>query len=171
MLMPSGMLCNAMAIANDIPSFKLWVVAIKVAIPSGILCKIIASIDITPTLYKLSVVGTSLSIIIEIIIPRTTKIKHINITGISLKFLVNRLLASGIRSVNDIHNITPDAKDKEPVIMEFLFLIFMKIKTVPNKVEKPANKVKIKGINFTIKIYEKKNIKMFFLNTIVLNVL
>lgn len=51
-VIPSGMLWNAIARDRDIPK-DLWVVVvIKVAIPSGMLCIIIAIIDIIPTLYK-----------------------------------------------------------------------------------------------------------------------
>ena len=63
-----------MAIVRAIPNDLSLLDAIKVAIPSGILCNIIANIDIITTLYKvpLSLIfssGKYLSIKKEIIIP------------------------------------------------------------------------------------------------------
>ena len=54
MPMPSGILCNIIAIDKVIPSFKSILLNINVAIPSGMLCKIIPIIDIIPVLYNLS---------------------------------------------------------------------------------------------------------------------
>ena len=71
-----------MDVARDIPNEVSFVVEIKVAIPSGILCNIIANIDIIPTLYKVSsvFVGKYLSIKLDIIIPNTMNINDNNIT-------------------------------------------------------------------------------------------
>ena len=46
------MLCRAMAMQIDIPRMILLLLTIKVTIPSGILCKIIAIIDRIPILYR-----------------------------------------------------------------------------------------------------------------------
>ena len=51
-LIPSGILCKAIAMVRLIPSVKLLLLVMKVAIPSGILCKMIANIEIIPTLYN-----------------------------------------------------------------------------------------------------------------------
>ena len=81
-LIPSGILCMAMAKVKLRPRVVLVELAKKVAIPSGILCNIIATIDIMPTLYKLSLLllGKYLSINMDIIIPTIMLIKEIIIT-------------------------------------------------------------------------------------------
>ena len=72
----------AMAKVKLRPRVVLVELAKKVAIPSGILCNIIATIDIMPTLYKLSLLllGKYLSINMDIIIPTIMLIKEITIT-------------------------------------------------------------------------------------------
>ena len=59
-------------------------VVINVAIPSGILCIIIAIIETNPTLYRLLLlsVGTFLSINIDIKTPTDKNINDIKIAGI-----------------------------------------------------------------------------------------
>ena len=49
---PSGMLWSAIEVAKDIPKDVSFVVEMNVAIPSGMLCNMIANIDIIPTLYN-----------------------------------------------------------------------------------------------------------------------
>ena len=136
----------AMAKVKLRPRVVLVELAKKVAIPSGILCNIIATIDINPTLYKLSLLllGKYLSINIDAIIPTIMLIKEIIITIISWLLLFSRRIDSGIKSHMEIVNMTEDANAKEDIII-FLFLSFFKnINMVPSKVDKPAKNVKIK---------------------------
>ena len=51
-VIPSGILCRAIAVVNFIPKLIFLVVDIYVIIPSGILCNMIANIDINPILYR-----------------------------------------------------------------------------------------------------------------------
>lgn len=53
----------------------------------------------------------------------------------------NKEILSGIKSVIDTDNITPDAKAREEDIIIFSFLVLKKINNDPIKVEKPAKKV------------------------------
>ena len=80
-LIPSGILCNAIAILRESPILIFVELVINVAIHSGILCKIMANILIIPTLYSLLLLalfsGKYLSIVIDKIIPIQI---HINIT-------------------------------------------------------------------------------------------
>ena len=152
---PSGILCNAIAIDKVIPNFKLCVVAMYVAIPSGILCIMMAIIDITPTLYKLSLLGINLSINIDIIIPILILINK-NIMDIKLG--LNSLILSGIKSNIDTVNITPAANDKAVLITLSSFLKFININIVPIIVESPAIIVSKKAISSPVKYMKKDNI-------------
>lgn len=147
-LIPSGILCIAMAKVKLRPRVVLVELAKKVAIPSGILCNIIATIDIMPTLYKLSLLllGKYLSINMDIIIPTIMLIKEIIITIIPWLLLFNRDIDSGIKSHMETVNITEEANAREEMRI-FLFLSFLKnINMVPSKVDKPARNVNIKLI-------------------------
>lgn len=149
MLIPSGMLWKAIASVRAIPNFILLVVAIKVAIPSGILCKIMASMLIMPILYNLLFLelfsGSNASIVIEQIIPITKKIKQKRIFGTILNILLNSLKASGNKSVNDTVIITPAAKAREFMTILSLFLNLINIGSVPINVDNPAIIGSIKG--------------------------
>ena len=72
---PSGILCKAMAMVRDKPKLILLVVDINVAIPSRMLCNIITSIDIIPTLYRelFSLTVKNKSAILDMVIPNTIK--------------------------------------------------------------------------------------------------
>ena len=82
-LIPSGMLWSVMAIAKDRPSWVFSVVVKKVAIPSGILCIIIASMEMIPTLYNwlFSKLGNFLSKKMESNTPIESAIPLIMIDG------------------------------------------------------------------------------------------
>ena len=58
----------------------------------------------------------------------------------------NNFKDSGIKSVIETTNITPDAKARLEQINLFIFFTFKKIKIVPIIVEKPAIKVNKKDI-------------------------
>ncbi len=81
-----------------------------------------------------------------------------NSISISGKFVLNILIDSGIRSVIEIHSITPLANARDEVINLFIFLIFINIGITPSMVDKPAIRVNKKAIlifiYFTNKIYE-----------------
>lgn len=145
-LIPSGILWRAIAIANDIPSSTFSLVVRKVAIPSGILCNIIAIIENIPTLYNLllslfSNPGMYLFIAYEIIIPNTTNIVKIIIAGITLKVSQRPLSDEGSKSNKLTAIITPDAKLSDLLIIEFLLLCLKNSINDPNIVEIPAKKL------------------------------
>jgi len=84
--------------------------------------------------------------------------KHIIINNIPLYLLDSKCKDSGIKSVIEIINITPDAKAKLEQINLLIFLILKKIRITPSIVENPAIKVNKKDIVilfiiFTNKIY------------------
>ncbi len=125
MLIPSGILCNVIAIVSFIPKLILVLVDIKVAIPSGILCIIIEIMDIIPTLYNKSFeFGIESFINNDIIIPILIEIKIINNNGIILIVLFNKLYVCGIKSNSDIKSITDEENDSDFIII-LLFLIYI----------------------------------------------
>ena len=58
----------------------------------------------------------------------------------------NKVKLSGIKSVIDTDNITPEAKAREEDIIIFSFLILKNINNAPRIVEKPAKNVNKKDI-------------------------
>lgn len=134
-----------MARARDKPKLLLVELERKVAIPSGILCIIIASIETIPNLYSfllevlLFSLGRNLSINIEIITPKDINIKRIKRAGKPLNIEVKRIKDSGIKSVSDTQIITPLAKDRDIKIILFSFLSLKNIGIVPSKVDNPAS--------------------------------
>ena len=148
-----------MAMVREIPREVSLVVDIKVAIPSGMLCIIIASIDIIPTLYRELLFGDIFFPIIELVsIPISIDIIMNNSINSSGKVLLNILIDSGIRSVIEIHNITPLANARDEIINLFIFFVFINMGMIPKRVDKPDIRVNKKAIlifiYFTNKIYE-----------------
>ena len=134
-----------MAKAKDKPNPLLVELERKVAIPSGILCIIIASMETRPNLYNflllidlLSLFGRNISINIDVITPIQINIKRNKRAGKPLNIEVNKLKDSGIKSVRDTHIITPLAKDSEANIIVFSFFNLKSIGIKPIKVESPA---------------------------------
>ena len=83
------------------------------------------------------------------------QVKIYIIAGNLGKILINKLYDSGIKSVIDTVNITPDVKASEAIIIFSFF--FLNIKIVPSIVENPAKIVKVNAndilfTNITYKI-------------------
>ena len=153
-----------MAIVSDNPSFRFDSVDKKVAIPSGILCSIIASIDIIPILYSSpSLFGvTYLSIVIDSIIPIHINMSVRIIVGNILNVVCRYVIVSGIKSIIDTVIITPDAKLSDAAIILLLLFLFINIIIVPISVDRPASVVNINPILvFTISPFNYMKKRLF----------
>ena len=131
----------AIAIASLSPNFLLKLDVINVKMPSGILCNIIAIIEISPVLYKSFSSFIILLIKIEITTPIIKKIEKKIILRNKLYLKLKELIDSNNKSNIDKHSITPDEKDKDADITLFMSLHFINIIIVPKRVDKPANEV------------------------------
>ena len=143
-VIPSGILCNAIDMASDIPNLVFFVVDIKVIIPSGILCNIIAIHDIMPSLWRkfiFSIFAIDLSIWVVISIPSIMKVIDMRQQEIFGICCFSKEIDSGKRSVMDTDNITPAAKAKLAMIIFSSFFNENRMGIIPNKVDKPANVV------------------------------
>ena len=82
---------------------------------------------------------------------------------IIIELFESRCILSGIKSVIDTDNITPDANAREEDIIIFSFFVLKKINNDPIKVEKPAKKVNKKDIVILFIVspikYMKKNLR------------
>ena len=76
----------------------------------------------------------------------------------------NKEILSGIKSVMDTDNITPEAKAKEEDIIIFSFFVLKNINIDPINVEKPAKKVNKNDIVilFIVSPFNYMFYKMFF---------
>lgn len=63
-----------------------------------------------------------------------------------IELFESRVILSGIKSVMDTDNITPEANAREDDIIIFSFFVLKNINNDPIRVEKPAKKVNKKDI-------------------------
>ena len=140
-----------MAKARDRPRLLLVDDDKKVAIPSGMLCMMIASMETRPMWYSFLFLifsfdsGISLSIKREIMIPVVININNIIRAGKGLNMVFKSFKLSGIKSFKETKIITPLAKAREVVI---IFCSFFKLNNKgisPKRVEIPAIEDKIKA--------------------------
>ena len=82
---------------------------------------------------------------LEVIIPSKIKEKDNSTVIKPFPLLFNSSILSGIKSIIDTHNITPDAKERLAAITLFSFLRLIKIGIKPNNVERPAKEVRKKA--------------------------
>ena len=132
-----------MAKARDRPRLLLVDDDKKVAIPSGMLCMMIASMETRPMWY--SFLFLIFSFDSGISLPVVININNIIRAGKGLNMVFKSFKLSGIKSFKETKIITPLAKAREVVI---IFCSFFKLNNKgisPKRVEIPAIEDKIKA--------------------------
>lgn len=139
--MPSGILCNVIAIAIFIPKLKSLPLVKKVIIPSGTLCNTNTIALIIPNLYKLLPFSSRLfTNLFDILISNTPITKEIIDTNKpKYLYLKNKeKKEAGIKSNMLIRIITIALKLKLILKNLFIFLTLININIQPKSVDKPA---------------------------------